>query len=127
MRSIFKNRGLAVSLDALDSSVTLSESLFNRLRLLDGKRDKAEVFVFRIAESGEYGFMIDAALPEGSPKSPIQYNEKYKTVGFQSSCPTVARILYDYGIHKLNAKLRVQRRVTVDGKAYFVMLKPERR
>lgn len=122
---LFRKYRLTVRLDVLDSSVTLSEGLFNRLRLMDGKRDKAEAFVFRIPESGEYAFMIDAALPEGSPKSMIQYNGKHKTVGFQAISPTVARILHDYGVHPLSATLRVQRRELPDGKPYYVMLKPE--
>ena len=91
--------------DASDNSITLSRALFRHMDVF--KLDQAKVFVFKVGE--DYGFMLNPQLEHETPLADIQYNTKYRTVGFECLYPTVNRIFYDYGLPPLaKAKLSVK-------------------
>lgn len=113
-----------VIVDPEDNSVTLSKKLFDHIKdNADG--EEAKVFVFRVKDSTSYGFVLNPTLEEPTILCDIQYNEKYKCIGFETLLPTVVRILYDYGIHKFaKVKLSVSTQRTVDKQLFYKIERP---
>ena len=110
--------------DPADNSVTLSRALFKHMRNNASGGESARVFVFRISGSDCFGFMVNPDLSEPSQFCDIQYNQKYRCVGFESLCPSVGKILYDYN---LAAHKRVKLSVSVmktQGKMFYKSEKP---
>lgn len=89
---------LYVIADPSDNSVTFSKGLFRRLKLT--KYTVApKAYVFCLPHAGKYAFCINPQLPkEDAPLAAVQFNAKYRTVGFESLVPTVQRIFFDYGL-----------------------------
>lgn len=93
----FLNRfSMFVIADASDNSITFSKKLFNHMRVFE--KDAAKVYVFFIPEAQCYGFMLNPELKKETQLADIQYNSKYKSIGFESLIPTVNKIFYDYGL-----------------------------
>lgn len=89
--NLFRRR-YHVVLDGTDNSVTLSKGLYHHI---SGNLRQGKVFVF--SSVAGYGFTLN--IPDVPTQvSDIQYNGKYGTIGFESLCPTVNKILYDYGL-----------------------------
>lgn len=112
IRQYLRARRLHAVLDGRDNSVTLSKRLYKHIEhnLRQGK-----VFVFRAGD--EYAFTLN--IPdEPTQVSDIQYNGKYKTIGFESLCPTVNQILYDYCLPFGKHKLRVRYNAKFD---YYII------
>ena len=111
--------------DSNDNSITFSHTLYNHIERHAHFADKAKVFVFSVPKSGTYGFMINPELEQPTQLADIQYNDKYKTIGFESLCPTVARIFCDYRVplDKI-AKLTVSVRKLHNGKLYYNIERP---
>lgn len=111
-------------MDPKDNSVTFSKRLCKHIGI-ESLKDKAEVFVFREPMSGRYGFQINAKdLPDYAAQADIQYNTKYRCVGFESLVPTVNRILFDYHLpHNCKAKLKVFIKV-IAGQNFYLMEPP---
>ena len=110
--------------DPADNSVTLSKALFLRIRNNAGEGEAARVFVFRITEDGSFGFAVNPKMEHPTQWCAIQYNGKYRCIGFETLCPSVGRILYDYG---LPADTRVKLSVSVQraaGMTYYRIEKP---
>lgn len=90
------HRRMYVILDGTDNSVTLSKALYNHMSLDDA--EEAKVFVFRVGGTDAYGFAVNPDIKEPTQLADIQYNSKYKCIGFETLNPTVTRMLYDYGL-----------------------------
>jgi hypothetical protein len=99
---------LYVIADATDNSVTFSRHLFRLLDVMD--EADAKVYVTQLCNvtgllgywSGPlYAFCINPPIGQDTQLADIQYNTKHRCVGFESLCPTVARITFDYGIMPL--------------------------
>ena len=121
--------------DPSDNSVTLSPHLFahiqkevrhscrtiTRTEKQNGRYDRApRVFVFRIPHHHSFGFMPNPGIAEPTQLCQIQYNAKYRCIGFETLCPSVGRILYEYGLPALSpVKLSVAIRRTPQGKTYY--------
>jgi hypothetical protein len=104
-----------VVLDSSDNSVTLSRRLY---RHIEHNLRQGKVFVFRAGN--EYGFTLN--LPtEPTQVNDLQYNIKYKSVGFETLCPTVNRILYDYNLPLGKHRLRVTHNPKFD---YYIIHQP---
>lgn len=104
--------------DPADNSVTLSRHLFAHMR--KGAGDDTSVFVFRIPYYNTYGFMLNHGIDKPTQLCQIQYNGKYRCIGFETLCPSVGRILYEYGLPALRpVKLSVSIRRTPQGKVYY--------
>ena len=109
--------------DPADNSVTLSKHLFAHLR--KGAGDDTSVFVFRIPEAGTFGFMLRPDIDEPTQLCQIQYNGKYRCVGFETLCPSVGHIFYHYGLPALRpVKLSVSIRRTTTGRTYYELDMP---
>lgn len=111
--------------DPADNSVTLSKVLFNHIKNEAFGSDEARVFVFKITDSGCFGFMTNPSIEQPTQMCNIQYNGKYRCIGFETLCPSVGQILYTYG---LNASQRVKLSVSVcrtgQGKVYYQIERP---
>lgn len=124
LKSWWLHRKLYVIADPADSGVTLSRALFNHIRKNAKGDDVPQVFVFRTS-TGNYGFAVNPALPQETQLCNIQYNSKYKCIGFETLCPTVARIFYDYGIAcARRCKLSVTIKNYGDGNIFYCIERP---
>lgn len=102
----YRNSGMYVIADARDNSITFSKRLFKHMHVFE--KDEANAYVFRLCNacveegsnlSGDiYAFIINPPFQQETQLGAIQYNAKHKCIGFESLCPTVNRIFYDYGI-----------------------------
>lgn len=122
----FRHYTLYVIADPADNSVTLSRRLFKHMDVM--KLNVAKVYVFKLLQTGDKGTIYAFALnpPVGQPAqmADIQYNAKHRTVGFESLCPTVNRIFYDYGLPSdAKVKLSVEP-CSVNNITYYTILRP---
>ena len=95
----YRHRALYVIADPRDSSITLSKTLFEVMEVMD--KEQAQVLVFTVGSGTadvQYAFAINPDIKQPTQLCDIQYNTKLHTIGFETLCPTVARIFYDYGL-----------------------------
>lgn len=115
--------------DCNDNSITFSRKLYKHIELssrMNHADDRAQVYAFFIPAWQTYGFMVNPELNEKeAPLADIQYNDKYKTIGFESLCPTVNWIFQQYGLpFRLKMKLTVTVRKLPDGKVFYNIERP---
>ena len=126
MISDFKNwlrrRTFFVIADPADNSITFSKALFRHMDVME--MNVAKVCVFRVAD--EYAFAVNPDIEQETQLADIQYNSKFRSIGFECLVPTVNRIVYDYGLmHDKPIKLSV--RVERAGKMrYYVFCRPRK-
>ena len=87
--------------DSNDNSITFSRKLYKHIELnshVEDSQAAVKVFVFKVPDLNSYGFMINPELDKETQLADIQYNSKYKTIGFESLVPSVNRIFNDYGL-----------------------------
>lgn len=117
--------GCYIIADGEDGTITLSEKLFKHI-LANSGNDDTKVLMFREMPSNKYAFTL--SLDKVNKKtylSNIQYNAKYKCVGFQPVLPTVASIMFSYMLaHDTKAKLKVRIKQS-DGTIYYVIEPPK--
>lgn len=125
LKSRWKSRGCHVVADPSDNSVTLSRRLFNHIRKHANDDDVSKVFVFYIPKENCYGFMLNPDIEEETQLCQIQYNGKYKCIGFETLCPSVGYIFYNYGLPSdKSVGLSVTICDSVDGKIYYKIERP---
>lgn len=108
--------------DPADNSITLSKRLFYHMKKCadSSRQNDTSVFVFRIPHQGTFGFMLNPDIAEPTQLCQIQYNGKYRCVGFETLCPSVGRIFFEYGLPALYpVKLSVSVRHTQQGQTYY--------
>lgn len=114
--------------DPSDNSVTLSKKLFSHMRKASTeKNDASSVFVFRLwrGDVANYGFIVNPDIDKPTQLCQIQYNGKYKCVGFESLCPSVGRIFYDYKLPALHpVKLSIEIQKIPQNKLIYIIKKP---
>jgi hypothetical protein len=100
IKSNFKNRGLYVTLDPNDNSVTFSPYLWKLLKKRIDAEGKSKIIVFssRINEYKQYGFQLNPDIEGETQLADVQYNGKFDCYGFETLVPTVNRIFFDYHI-----------------------------
>lgn len=126
----YRHLSLYVIADASDNSITFSKGLFDILDVMSQK--EAKIFVFEAKDftpSGillnHYAFTLNPIFEQETQLAYIQYNAKYKTIGFESLCPTVTRIFYDYGLPATGrAKLSVDVCKATGDMVYYKILRP---
>jgi len=140
-----RSAGCFVILDSNDSSVTLSRRLFRRMRIMgmpsatDEDKFRARIYVFQAGDTKEYAFAVmrdvlkyaDRSQTEAlnaTQTAEIQYNQKYRCIGFETLVPTVSKIYWDYRIYGNNGHLRVKLSVlckkTKSGMPYYLIPRP---
>lgn len=114
------SRQLYVIADPADNSITLSAGLYVHIRDNAPRYYAPPVFVFKIPHHNAFGFMVDPGIGDNTQLCQIQYNAKFRCVGFETLCPSVGRILYDYGLLATRPiRLRVSVCRTPQGKIYY--------
>lgn len=114
------DRRMYVIVDGADNSVTLSKRLVKDMGVME-MTTQPKVMVFKVF--GGYGFMVDPDVEQETQLNNIQYNEKHRTIGFETLCPTVNRILYDYHLPQGRYKLGIKKRRT-KGKVFYTIHEP---
>ena len=111
--------------DPADNSITLSKRLFHHIKNNAAEGDAPVVFVFRIPEDGTFGFMLNPGIEQPTQMCEIQYNGKHKCVGFESLCPYVGRIFYDYGLGDDKTVILSVSVRKINGKIYYQFDSPD--
>lgn len=120
-----QSRRCYVIADPKDNSITLSKRLFAHIRRNADGDGMAKVFVFFVPDEDRYAFMVNPNIEHETQMCEIQYNAKYKCIGFETLCPTVGRIFYDYGLSADKQKrLPISVRKTVNNETYYQIRKP---
>lgn len=132
----YRQLSLYVICDARDNSVTISRALFDMMDVMN--QEQAKVLVFRrccaVVEQNSkwngnvYAFMLNPALGDQQTQlCDIQYNSKHRSIGFESLCPTVNRIFYDYGIPTGTDVVRLSVETgETHGIPYYIILPPKK-
>ena len=90
-------RTCRVLIDGSDNSVSMSKGLIKAAGIFD--KDIEGALIVRLVSTGEYAIVFKQNGDERIPMAnAIQYNSKYKSIGFESLTPTVNRILNDYNL-----------------------------
>ena len=116
-------RSMYIIADPRDNSITLSRRLVRRMGVM--KAEQAKVFVFKTNDKYQrYAFTLNPQLTEPTQLCDIQYNTKHRCIGFETLCPTVNKIFYDYRLPlakavKLSVRIRTIRHIT-----YYVIIPP---
>ena len=122
----FRSLRFFVIVDPADNSVTLSKKLFSHIRKHSDATGKAVVFVFRISDTGLFGFMVNPDIEKKTQLCDIQYNNDYRCIGFETLNPSAGRILYDYNLPAdRKSKLSVSVKET-NNKLYYQIDKPSK-
>ena len=117
------HRSMYIIADPRDNSITLSRRLVRRMGVM--KAEQAKVFVFKTNDKYQrYAFTLNPQLTEPTQLCDIQYNTKHRCIGFETLCPTVNKIFYDYRLPlakaaKLSVRIRTIRHIT-----YYVINPP---
>lgn len=116
----FSDRSMYVIIDPRDNSITFSKRLFKSMRLFD--KEEANAFVFRVGNN--YAFTINPPITADTQLCSIQYNSKHKCIGFESLCPTVNKICYDYGLpYDKPIKLTIEVKTTeINTLTYYILM-----
>lgn len=120
----FRRRHMYVIADGSDNSITLSRALFHHMGGME--LTEAKVFAFYVPDDNTYGFILNPQFDQETQLADIQYNEKYRTIGFPMLNPSVARMFYDYHMPALiRAKLNVKAKTAGDI-TYYEICPPTR-
>lgn len=111
--------------DSNDNSMTFSRKLYRHIELSSHCDDEAKVYMFEIPAWDTYGFAVNPELTQETQLADIQYNEKFKTIGFEALCPTVNKMFYCYGLPSaLKLKLTVSVHQLANGKVFYNIERP---
>lgn len=126
----YRHRQLFVIADPRDNSITMSRGLCDLIDVFN--LEETKVFMFKLGNLGNddevyggivYAFTVNPTIEQETQLCDIQYNSKYKSIGFETLCPTVNRICYDYGLPTHKVKLSIQTK-EVNGMRYYILLQP---
>ena len=123
----FRHRNDFVVLDGRANSVTLSKGIYDHI--MQKERTDNSIFVFRLSNRGTYGFCMREDLEEprkaNTAFAQLQFNQKYKKVGFRSEYPSITAILDDYNL-PLNRMVRLTciPRKSAKGEPYYEIMRP---
>lgn len=111
MSRLIDQRKRFVTLDARDSSITLSPRL---LREMGGEKALGrKILLFTISEKTSYAFAFlpeDVTPAQRDAAPSLRRSADGRSVGFECLITTVAAILFRYDIPDLTAQLYVRRR-----------------
>ena len=123
----FRHRNDFVVLDGRANSVTLSKGIYDHI--MQKERTDNSIFVFRLSNRCTYGFCMREDLEElrkaNTAFAQLQFNQKYKKVGFRSEYPSITAILDDYDL-PLDRMVRLTciPRKSGKGEPYYEIMRP---
>lgn len=109
--------------DASDNSMTVNQALYKAMDVENA--DDIRIFVFRVDDG--FGFAINWEETKSSDVqySTLQFNDKYKSIGFETLNPTVNKMFYDFGLTGTMCKCKLTvTKEKVKGRKYFKIHKP---
>lgn len=125
----FRYRNDFVVLDGRANSVTLSKGIYDHI--MQKERTDNSIFVFRLSDRGTYGFCMREDCGElrkaNTAFAQLQFNQKYKKVGFRSDYPSITAILDEYNL-PLNRMVRLTciPRKSAQGEPYYEIMRPNK-
>lgn len=123
LKKILSHKPFVIA-DPRDNSITISKQLFKHIKRQG--LTQVQVFVFAIPENKSYGFTINPPIEQDTVLASLQYNSKHKSIGFESRCPTVNKIFYDYRLPGIPAKLSVKIHRLPTGMYCYEIINPNR-
>jgi hypothetical protein len=124
LKQWWQSRKYYVVADPNDNSITLSKALLRHLQSSAQEGESARVFVFRLTHNDSFAFMANPPIEQPTQMCDIQHNGQYNCIGFETLCPSVGKIFYDYGIDATKPiKLSVSIHESI-GKNYYQLDKP---
>lgn len=123
----FRHRNDFVVLDGRANSVTLSKGIYDHI--MQKERVDNSIFVFMLSDRGTYGFCMREDWEElrkaNTAFAQLQFNQKYKKVGFRSEFPSITAILdeYDLPIDRM-VRLTCIPRKSAKGEPYYEIMRP---
>lgn len=123
----FRYRNDFVVLDGRANSVTLSKGIYDHI--MQKERTDNSIFVFSLSDRGTYGFCMREDWEElrkaNTSFAQLQFNQKYKKVGFRSDFPSITAILDDYDL-PLDRMVRLTciPRKSAKGEPYYEIMRP---
>ena len=123
----FRHRNDFVVLDGRANSVTLSKGIYEHI--MQKERTDNSIFVFRLSDRYTYGFCMredwEELLKANTAFAQLQFNQKYKKVGFRTDFPSVTAILDDYDL-PLDRMVRLTciPRKSAKGEPYYEIIRP---
>lgn len=123
----FRHRNDFVVLDGRANSVTLSKGIYDHI--IKKERTEYSIFVFRLSDRGTYGFCMREDWEElrkaNTAFAQLQFNQKYKKVGFRSDYPSITAILDEYNL-PLNRMVRLTciPRKSAKDEPYYEIMRP---
>ena len=123
----FRHRNDFVVLDGRANSVTLSKCIYDHI--MQKERTDNSIFVFRLSDRGTYGFCMREDWEElrkaNTAFTQLQFNQKYKKVGFRSDLPSITAILDEYNL-PLNRMVRLTciQRKSAKCEPYYEIMRP---
>ena len=126
-RNGFRHRNDFVVLDGRANSVTLSKGIYDHI--MQKERTDNSIFVFRLSDRGTYAFCMREDLEElrkaNTAYTQLQFNQKYKKVGFRSDYPSITAILDEYNL-PINRMVRLTciTRKSAKGEPYYEIMRP---
>ena len=123
----FRHRNDFVVLDGRANSVTLSKCIYDHI--MQKERTDNSIFVFRLSDRCTYGFCMREDWEElrkaNTAFTQLQFNQKYKKVGFRSDLPSITAILDEYNL-PLNRMVRLAciPRKSAKGEPYYEIMLP---
>lgn len=123
----FRHRNDFVVLDGRANSVTLSKGIYDHI--IQKERTEYSIFVFRLSDRGTYGFCMredwEYLRKANTAFAQLQFNQKYKKVGFRSDHPSIIAILDEYDL-PLNRMVRLTciPRKSHRGEPYYEIMRP---
>lgn len=116
-----------VVLDGRANSVTISKALYDHMMRYE--RTSTEIFVFDCSDTLQYGFAMredfEALRNSKTAFCQLQFNEKYRKIGFRSEHPSVTAICdsYNLPLNKM-VRLSVLPRKTAKGETFYEIQRP---
>lgn len=99
LKYLLNKKDCFVIADARDNSITFSKGLCHLLDLWHLEEVKVYVATLTgIGDKKEYAFILNPPIGVPTQLADIMYDSKHKCIGFESLCPTVNRIFYDYNL-----------------------------
>lgn len=123
----FRHRNVFVVLDGRANSVTLSKCIYDHI--MQKERTDNSIFVFRLSDRGTYGFCMREDWEElrkaNTAFAQLQFNQKYKKIGFRSDFPSITAILDEYNL-PLNRMVRLTciPRKSAKGEPFYEIMRP---
>lgn len=123
----FRHRNDFVVLDGRANSVTLYKGIYDHI--MQKERTDNSIFVFSLSDRGTYGFCMREDWEElrkaNTAFAQLQFNQKYKKVGFRSEYPSITAILdeYDLPLDRM-VRLTCIPRKSAKGEPYYEIMRP---